>query len=81
MINLQVAAEKPNPTIFLKACELLGVKPEEAVHIGDDRRNDLWGARDAGCDAWLWGSDVYSFKEVTIFLFCSTLLENSKHRI
>jgi len=43
------------------------VKPEEAVHIGDDRRNDIWGARDAGCDAWLWGSDVYSFKEV----YCS----------
>ena len=64
LLNFQVAAEKPNPTIFLKACELLGVKPEEAVHIGDDRRNDIWGARDAGCDAWLWGSDVYSFKEV-----------------
>ncbi|KAG0546164.1 hypothetical protein BDA96_02G424200 [Sorghum bicolor] len=63
-ISAEVAAEKPNPTIFLKACELLGVKPEEAVHIGDDRRNDVWGARDAGCDAWLWGSDVYSFKEV-----------------
>ncbi|XP_066398234.1 uncharacterized protein [Miscanthus floridulus] len=63
-ISAEVAAEKPNPTIFLKACELLGVKPEEAVHIGDDRRNDIWGARDAGCDAWLWRSDVYSFKEV-----------------
>ncbi|CAL5061226.1 unnamed protein product [Urochloa decumbens] len=63
-VSAEVAAEKPNPTIFLKACELLGVKPEEAVHIGDDRRNDVWGARDAGCDAWLWGSDVYSFKEV-----------------
>ncbi|RRT76423.1 hypothetical protein B296_00023322 [Ensete ventricosum] len=57
-------SEKPNPTIFLKACELLGVKPEEAVHVGDDRRNDIWGARDAGCDAWLWGGDVHSFKEV-----------------
>ncbi|XVE60986.1 hypothetical protein DITRI_Ditri06bG0004500 [Diplodiscus trichospermus] len=60
----KVEAEKPNPTIFLKACELLGINPEDAVHVGDDRRNDLWGARDAGCDAWLWGSDVYSFKEV-----------------
>lgn len=60
----QVAAEKPNPTIFLKACELLDVKPEDAVHVGDDRRNDIWGARDAGCDAWLWGCDVHSFKEV-----------------
>ncbi|THU44560.1 hypothetical protein C4D60_Mb02t08660 [Musa balbisiana] len=63
-VSAEVAAEKPNPTIFLKACELLGVKPEEAVHVGDDRRNDIWGARDAGCDAWLWGSDVHSFNEV-----------------
>ncbi|CAD6211227.1 unnamed protein product [Miscanthus lutarioriparius] len=63
-VSAEVAAEKPNPIIFLKACELLGVKPEEAVHVGDDRRNDIWGARDAGCDAWLWGSDVRSFKEV-----------------
>lgn len=63
-VSAEVAAEKPNPTIFLKACEYLGVKPEDAVHVGDDRRNDVWGARDAGCDAWLWGSDVYSFQEV-----------------
>lgn len=63
-VSAEVEAEKPNPTIFLKACELLGVKPEEAVHVGDDRRNDIWGARGAGCDAWLWGSDVHSFKEV-----------------
>eukprot|EP00258_Populus_trichocarpa_P042590 XP_024458609.1 haloacid dehalogenase-like hydrolase domain-containing protein 3 isoform X1 [Populus trichocarpa] len=63
-VSAEVAAEKPNPTIFLKACELLEVKPEDVVHVGDDRRNDLWGARDAGCDAWLWGSDVHSFEEV-----------------
>lgn len=71
-VSAEVAAEKPNPTIFLRACELLDVKPEDAVHVGDDRRNDIWGARDAGCDAWLWGSDVYSFKEVFVnsyFLF------------
>uniref|UniRef100_A0A9I9CXE9 Haloacid dehalogenase-like hydrolase domain-containing protein 3 n=1 Tax=Cucumis melo TaxID=3656 RepID=A0A9I9CXE9_CUCME len=63
-VSAEVEAEKPNPTIFLKACELLGVRPEDALHVGDDRRNDLWGARDAGCDAWLWGSDVHSFKEI-----------------
>ncbi|KAK9290036.1 hypothetical protein L1049_008199 [Liquidambar formosana] len=61
-VSAEVEAEKPNPTIFLKACELLGVKPEDAVHVGDDRRNDVWGARDAGCDAWLWGSDVPVFQ-------------------
>lgn len=64
MIVSQVEAEKPNPIIFLKACELLGVNPEDVVHVGDDRRNDVWGARDAGCDAWLWGTEVTSFKQV-----------------
>ncbi|KAK8593611.1 hypothetical protein V6N13_042820 [Hibiscus sabdariffa] len=64
-VSAEVGAEKPSPTIFLKACELLEVQPEDALHVGDDRRNDIWGARDAGCDAWLWGTDVYSFKEVT----------------
>ncbi|EFJ07936.1 hypothetical protein SELMODRAFT_161261 [Selaginella moellendorffii] len=63
-ISAEVEAEKPNPTIFLHACELVGVKPEDAVHVGDDRRNDIWGARDAGCDAWLWGGDVQSFRDV-----------------
>ncbi|KAL6523277.1 hypothetical protein OROGR_016880 [Orobanche gracilis] len=63
-VSAEVEVEKPNPMIFLKACEFLGVQPEDAVHVGDDRRNDIWGATDAGCDAWLWGSDVKSFKEV-----------------
>ena len=27
-------------------------------------RNDVSGARDAGCYAWLWGVDVCSFDEV-----------------
>uniref|UniRef100_A0A803MJA1 Haloacid dehalogenase-like hydrolase domain-containing protein 3 n=1 Tax=Chenopodium quinoa TaxID=63459 RepID=A0A803MJA1_CHEQI len=69
-VSAEVAAEKPNPTIFLKACDLLGVNPEDAVHVGDDRRNDIWGARDAGCDAWLWGSEVHSFQEVFALLMC-----------
>ncbi|KAL2930203.1 Glyceraldehyde 3-phosphate phosphatase, partial [Bienertia sinuspersici] len=62
-VSTEVAAEKPNPTIFLKACDLLRVKPEDAIHVGYDRTNDIWGAKDAGCDAWLWGGDVHSFKE------------------
>ncbi|GFR52948.1 hypothetical protein Agub_g15610 [Astrephomene gubernaculifera] len=38
--------------------------PEQVVHIGDDRRNDCWGARDAGLTAWHWGYDVRSWEEV-----------------
>jgi hypothetical protein len=28
------------------------------------RRNDVWGARDAGVTAWLWGVDVVSFTQL-----------------
>lgn len=36
--------EKPDTRIFLLSCERLGVKPEEAVFIGDYYRNDIAGA-------------------------------------
>jgi hypothetical protein len=34
------------------------------MHALPCRRNDIWGARDVGITAWLWGSDVESFDEV-----------------
>jgi REG-2-like HAD superfamily hydrolase len=64
IISAEVQAEKPNPVIFQAACSALGLAPEQCVHVGDDRRNDLYGARDSGCFAWLWGQDVASFRDV-----------------
>lgn len=65
VISAEIGVEKPNPMIFEVACQQLGVLPEEAVHVGDDRRNDIFGARDAGCFAWLWGMDVLTFDDVS----------------
>lgn len=64
VVSAEVGAEKPNPVIFEDALQRLGLRPWEVVHVGDDRRNDVWGARDAGIAAWLWGVDVHSFEEV-----------------
>lgn len=64
IVSAEVGAEKPNPRIFEAALEAVGVEPCEAVHVGDDRRNDIWGAREVGMDAWLWGSDVSSFDQL-----------------
>jgi len=64
IVSADVSAEKPNPVIFMRACEELGVDPDHVIHVGDDRRNDIKGARDAGCFAWLWGDDVTSFEQI-----------------
>ena len=39
---------KPARGIFLRALDELGVRPEAAVHVGDDAILDIEGARDAG---------------------------------
>jgi 2-haloalkanoic acid dehalogenase type II len=47
-------AAKPDPRIFLAAAELLGVTPENILHIGDDPQLDVVGARDVGMrTAWI----------------------------
>jgi putative hydrolase of the HAD superfamily len=39
---------KPHPRPFLRALELLDLRPEQAVHVGDDLHYDVLGARNAG---------------------------------
>jgi len=64
VVSADKGVEKPNPVLFQAACDALVVRPEHVVHVGDDRRNDVNGARDAGCYAWLMGDDVKSFADV-----------------
>ncbi len=64
IVSADFAVEKPNPMLFQTACEALNVRPEHVVHVGDDHRNDVKGARDAGCYAWLMGDDVNTFADV-----------------
>jgi putative hydrolase of the HAD superfamily len=40
--------EKPDPRIFQRACERLGVTPEETIYVGDTYEVDILGARAAG---------------------------------
>lgn len=39
---------KPHPRVFEAALEELGVRAEEAIHVGDLRRTDVAGARGVG---------------------------------
>ncbi len=52
-ISARVGYQKPHPAIFEHALELLGVDASQAIHVGDDPRADVLGARRAGIEAVL----------------------------
>jgi len=39
---------KPNPRIFLAACDALGMMPQEVAYVGDDLQLDVHGAQAVG---------------------------------
>jgi putative hydrolase of the HAD superfamily len=47
----EVGIPKPGNEIFAKALAELGVRPPEAIHVGDLRRTDIAGAHDMGMHA------------------------------
>jgi putative hydrolase of the HAD superfamily len=63
----QLGVAKPDSAIFLEACRLLGVAPEDAVYVGDDVLLDVQGAQRAGLRAvWMnrTGSSLHLEHEV-----------------
>ncbi len=48
-----VGYEKPDPRIFQRALELAGVAPREAIHVGDQYKSDVIGARAASIEPLL----------------------------
>lgn len=54
VISDEVGVAKPDPAIFEHALALVELDPDEAMHVGDNRRADAQGAHDAGLRAvWL----------------------------
>ena len=48
LISSEVGFRKPHPAFFEAACASLGLPPERVLCVGDDRENDVIGARRAG---------------------------------
>lgn len=48
VISAQAGVRKPDPRIFELALKKAGVRPEEAIHVGDLPEEDAEGARRAG---------------------------------
>lgn len=54
----EVGVRKPNPEIFQMATKRLKVKPFEIVHVGDNLKSDVWGAKNAGLKAIYLSTEV-----------------------
>lgn len=47
-ISCEVGAEKPNAEIFHTALRVAGITANESVHVGDNHREDVYGAKAVG---------------------------------
>jgi len=56
VISGEIGYRKPHPRIFQHALKRLGVKPWEAVHVGNSVREDVAGAKGVGMWA-IWVRD------------------------
>jgi putative hydrolase of the HAD superfamily len=54
----EMKIRKPDPKIFHSVAHKFKVSPHNIVHIGDNLRVDVWGAKNAGCKAIHFSSEV-----------------------
>ncbi len=47
-ISDQIGISKPNPKLYRRACDELGIRPEEALYVGDNPRTDIDPANEVG---------------------------------
>ena len=51
VVSAAVGLRKPDPAIFLFACQQLELAPEQCIFIGDNERADIQGAQSVGMTA------------------------------
>ena len=78
-----LGVEKPNPMIFEIAMTNLGLKPDEALYIGDIYYIDVWGANQAGLGCvhldWLQNYQGWSGVHLTDIRQLNLWLKNNFH--
>jgi putative hydrolase of the HAD superfamily len=73
---------KPDPAIFHKALDLLGLKPEEVFYIGDNYYTDILGAKSAGIRCFLLDPEgVFSEPGCEVIDCISEILELLEQKI
>ena len=80
--SAEAGAEKPDAAIFLAALEQATVAPSEAVHVGDQHRSDVLGARAVGIHPVLidrggWYSEIDDCAKIVSLTDLDSILSNS----
>jgi putative hydrolase of the HAD superfamily len=67
-ISSELGADKPDPEIFRRALKLIDVKPDEALHVGDDPERDWEAASEAGLRVFRLDRKKNSLRDLIAFL-------------
>ncbi len=63
LISSEVGADKPDPRIFARALQTLGVTASETWHVGDDPKRD-WGAEALGLRVFRLKRPKHTFRDL-----------------
>jgi HAD superfamily hydrolase (TIGR01549 family) len=63
LISIEIGWRKPKADIFLKAFDLLRIKPEEAIFVGDNFEADIIGSKAVGMNVIWINRNKEPFKE------------------
>jgi putative hydrolase of the HAD superfamily len=75
VISAAVGWRKPAAAFYTAICQAVGAQPHEVLYVGDDRRNDYDGARNAGLSAVLFDPRSRVTENVRNITRLSELLE------
>ena len=80
-----IGARKPDPAIFLHACEALGVEPTAVLFVGDDLEKDVQGAAKVGMRTaqalWFRADDTPAGVEPDVMAFTPMDVLNAARRL
>ena len=73
---------KPSPRMYHQALEQYGVRPEEAVMVGDQLFTDVWGANRAGIEAiWVKPIALKEFVGTKVSRLAESMVRGSLYRV
>ena len=67
-VSSEIGADKPDPEIFRHAVKLIGLEPNQVLHVGDDSERDWKAAAEAGLSVFKLDRQRNSLRDLLKFL-------------